>query len=352
MEQILTTSDVAVYPAAADSKSIGTADAVGGASHAWPETVRMAFAAPTDAETAQAFTWKLAHSHYENFSVVSALLPRAYRQDFCNIYAFCRIADDLSDEVADREQSLRLLAAFRRSTQAMFDGKPDAIAFSALEATVRAHDIPIQPFLDLIDAFEQDQRVDRYQTYDQLRDYCRRSADPVGRLVLYVCGYRDQARQQLSDCTCTALQLANFWQDVLGDLTERDRVYLPAETMARFGVTEAQLRAGTCDDNYRRCIEFEVDRAQSLLDQGDALLPMLDESVRPQIALFGQGGKAILHAIRRQNYDTLTARPSLSKWQKGGLVFRAMVGKLRQKLQGDPAGTVDDGPAADDRGQV
>jgi squalene synthase HpnC len=295
----------------------------------------MAFAPATDAESAQAFTWQLAHSHYENFSVVSALLPRRYRQDFCNIYAFCRIADDLSDEVADREQSLRLLAAFRQSTLAMFDGRPDAIAFSALEATVRRHDIPVQPFLDLIDAFEQDQRVDRYQTFEQLRDYCRRSADPVGRLVLYVCGYRDEQRQLLSDCTCTALQLANFWQDVRGDITERNRIYLPLETMDRFNVTEDQLQAGRCDENYRSCIRFEVDRAQALLDRGEALLPMLDDSVRPQVSLFGQGGRAILQAIRRQDYDTLTARPALTRWQKGELIFRAMVGKLRQKFHGD-----------------
>jgi len=295
----------------------------------------MAFAPPVDSQSAQAFTWQLAHSHYENFSVVSALLPRRLRQDFCNIYAFCRIADDLGDEVSDRDLSLRLLDRFRQATIDLYAGCPTTIVFSALESTVAKYSIPIQPFLDLIDAFEQDQRIDRYHTHAELRDYCRRSANPVGRLVLYVGGYRDEQRQQLSDATCTALQLANFWQDVRRDLTDRNRIYLPRETMDRFQVTEAQLRTATCDENYRRCIRFEVDRTAALFDQGDELLALLDESVRPQVSLFGQGGRAILQAIRRCDYDTLTSRPVLSRRQKGQLVLRAMAGRLRQMFRQD-----------------
>jgi len=340
MGPVLTSSDVADYPTPADSThapaaSVALPDSKPIDSHQWPATVRMAFAPATDARTAQAATWQLAHTHYENFSVVSALLPRRLRQDFCNIYAFCRIADDLGDEIADRDVSLRLLERFRIATEDLFAGRVSTIVFSALQSTVAKYNIPIRPFLDLIDAFEQDQRVDRYQTYEQLRDYCRRSADPVGRLVLYVSGYRDDARQQLSDATCTGLQLANFWQDVRRDLIDRNRIYLPRETMDRFNITEAQLHAGTCDDNYRQCIRYEVDRAAALFDQGDALLPMLDESVRPQIALFGQGGRAIIHAIRRCDYDTLTSRPVLSRWQKGQLILRAMAGRLRQVVQHD-----------------
>jgi squalene synthase HpnC len=330
----LTTSDVAVYPAAADS-----GDLIGPKSSPddWPPTVAMAFAPATDSVAAQRLTWNLAHTHYENFSVVSALLPRRLRQDFCNIYAFCRIADDLGDEIADKDQSLRMLAKFRKETVDLFAGKISSVVFAALESTIARHDIPMQPFLDLIDAFEQDQRIDRYETWQQLRDYCRRSADPVGRLVLYMSGYRDDARQQLSDSTCTALQLANFWQDVRRDLTDRNRIYLPRETMDQFHVTEAQLKSGICDANYRNCIRFEVDRASDLFDRGEALLPLLDESVRSQIALFGQGGQAILQAIRRRNYDTLTARPVISRWQKGQLVLRALAGKLRQVVQNDTA---------------
>jgi squalene synthase HpnC len=340
MGPVLTTSDVAVYPAAADSVeplSSPHNSALGqpiSADH-WPQTVRLAFARATDLRSAELFAWNLAHTHYENFSVVSALLPRRLRQDFCNIYAFCRIADDLGDEIADKDMSLRMLARFRQQTSDVYAGNASTLVFTALQSTIAKHDIPAQPFLDLIDAFEQDQRVDRYDTYDQLRDYCRRSADPVGRLVLYMSGYRDEHRQQLSDCTCTALQLANFWQDVRRDLTDRNRIYLPRETMEQFKVTESQLQSATCDDNYRRCIRFEVDRASALFDRGEQLLPLLDESVRSQVSLFGQGGRAILQAIRRSDHDTLSSRPVLSRWQKGQLVMRAMAGKLRQLVQHD-----------------
>ena len=311
----------------------------------------MAFATASNPAASQSQTWRLAHTHYENFSVVSALLPRRLRQDFCNIYAFCRIADDLGDEIADHDLSLRLLSRFRRATVDLFAGKADTVVFSALQSTVEKYNIPIDPFLDLIDAFEQDQRIDRYQTYAQLQDYCRRSADPVGRLVLYVSGYRDQARQEFSDATCTALQLVNFWQDVRRDLTERNRIYLPQESMDLFNVTEAQLQAHVCDDNYRRCIRFEVDRAGALFDRGEALLPLLDESVRPQVALFGQGGRAIAQAIRKCDYDTLTSRPVLSRWQKGQLVMRAMAGRLRQVMQHDLIAPVASQPSQALRGE-
>jgi squalene synthase HpnC len=293
-----------------------------------PAAVDLAFRSAESLPGALAATRALATGHYENFSVVSALLPKRLRQDFCNIYAFCRVADDLGDEIGDRDESLRSLARFRKLTELMYTGRADTVVFTALAATVQTYDIPPKPLLDLIDAFEQDQRVDRYQTCDQLLDYCRRSADPVGRLVLYLCGYRDEPRQRLSDFTCTALQLVNFWQDVRRDLTDRDRIYLPLETMDRFGVTESQLKDGRCDDAYRSAIRFELDRTDVLFDRGAALLPMLDRSVRPQVALFAAGGRAISRAIRRQNFDTLSHRPSLSKWQKGRLVLSALFGRL------------------------
>ena len=327
-----TTPDVAGRRPAAGPSAVPTV----AASADWPLTVRMAFApVPADPSAAAAFTWHLAHSHYENFSVVSALLPLRLRQDFCNLYAFCRIADDLGDEVGNKATSLRLLDRFRGEVGQMYAGTPTSIVFAALAATVAKYDVPADPFLDLIDAFEQDQRVDRYDTIGQVRDYCRRSADPVGRLVLYVSGYRDVQRQQLSDCTCTALQLANFWQDVRRDAADRDRIYLPRETMDRFGVTEHQLKAGPVTDGYRAAIKFECDRTSALLDQGEGLLPLLGDAVRPQVSLFGQGGRAILSAIRRQDYDTLTRRPTVSKWSKGQLVLRAVAGRLRQVVTRD-----------------
>jgi squalene synthase HpnC len=299
-------------------------------------------AAPTAVSPeSERLTRELAHSHYENFSVVSFLLPRHLRQDFCNVYAFCRTADDAADEVPDRDQSLRLLGELRQELHATYAGRPQRPIFIALSATIQQHQIPMQPFDDLLDAFEQDQRVNRYQTFAQVVDYCRRSADPVGRLVLCMCGYTDTQRQRLSDRTCTALQLANFWQDVRRDLLDRDRIYLPAESMAPFGVTESSLRQqiaeGRCDESVRRLIELEVDRTARLFDEGEALLPLLDRSVRGQIGLFGAGGRAVLQSIRRRNYDTLTERPSLSKWQKGRLITTALLNRLIVALR--PAST-------------
>jgi squalene synthase HpnC len=297
-----------------------------------PETLRTALSAAASIEDAEAFTRRLAHSHYENFSVVSILLPRHLRQDFCNVYAFCRTADDLGDELNDEQLSLQLLDHLRQRTHRCYEGQIDTALFAALSKTIAKYSIPIQPFLDLIDAFARDQRVHRYQTFDQLRDYCRRSADPVGRLVLYMCGYRDEHRQRLSDCTCTALQLANFWQDVGRDLQKLDRIYLPLEDMRRFGVDEQQLRDGHVDENYRNLIRFQVDRTNRMFDEGAALLQTLDLSVRPQIALFGRGGRAILRAIRKRNYDTLSSRPSLSKARKARLIGKTLVLSMLWRL--------------------
>lgn len=273
---------------------------------------------------------ELARGHYENFSVISFLLPRRLRQDFCNVYGFCRTADDLGDELGSTELSTRALGWLREQTLLMYDGRTPTALFSALSRTVRRYDIPPAPFLDLIDAFEQDQRVTRYETFDQVLDYCRRSANPVGRLVLYLCGYRDAQRQELSDQTCSALQLANFWQDVASDLRDRDRIYLPRESMARFAVSEAQIAQGRFDSHYRDLLKFEVDRAQAMFDAGDALLPLLDDSIRPQVSLFARGGRAILTAIRRLDYDTLSRRPVVSRLQKAGLMVRAALAGLRQ----------------------
>jgi squalene synthase HpnC len=302
-----------------------------------PPTVAAAFSPAASLAQAEDYTRTLATTHYENFSVVSMLLPRHLRQDFCNIYAFCRTADDLGDETPDTDTALQLLDGFKEQTRACYAGQADTAVFVALAGTIRRHDIPIEPFLDLIDAFEQDQRIKRYDTFEQLVDYCRRSANPVGRLVLYLCGYRDQERQHLSDQTCTGLQLANFWQDVRRDFLDLDRIYLPRESMQKFGLTEndlaRQIRENRCTDAARSLVQFEVERAQNFFDQGDRLLSLLNQSIRPQIRLFGRGGRAILAAIRRQNYDTLIHRPSLSKWQKGRLILSSLPAVLLSKLR-------------------
>ncbi len=306
------------------------------------EAVQAVLAPCTDPSDAERRTRQLVDAHYENFSVVSLLLPRRLRQDFCNIYGFCRVADDLGDELSDRAASTAALAQLRRQTLECHAGRADTALFVALRETLRRHDIPAAPFLDLIDAFEQDQRVTRYQTFSDVVDYCRRSANPVGRLVLYLSGYRDEQRQALSDLTCTALQLANFWQDVRRDLLDRDRVYLPAEDMRRFGVSEADLhediRQGRGNEAYAKLIQFEVDRTARMFDEGDALLPLLDPAVRGQVALYGKGGRLVLDAIREQGYDTLASRPSLGKWRKGRLVLSALTAKLLARLPGAARG--------------
>ena len=290
--------------------------------------VRRLIAVDGDSADAEALTRQLVHTQYENFSVVSALLPKSLRQDFCNVYAFCRTADDLGDELQDKQQSLIQLSLLRQQTEAAFGGRCETSLFRALSRTIDRHRLPIEPFLDLISAFEQDQTVTRYESDAQLLDYCRRSADPVGRLVLLMCGYRDAGRARLSDDVCTALQLINFWQDVRRDLLDRDRIYLPADAMKKFGVTESDLRhqidAGRCSPSYVRLIEHQLDAADARMANGRRLLPMLGRSVRGQVSLFAAGGSAISTAIRKQKFDTLARRPSLSRLQKGRLVMAAL----------------------------
>lgn len=189
-----------------------------------------------DPSQAAAYARSLAEAQYENFTVVSWMLPAHLREEFYAIYGFCRWADDLGDEVGDAQRSLDLLSWWRRELDACYDGKPRHPVFVALRPVIEKHDIPRKPFDDLIDAFVQDQTVTRYNTWEQVVEYCTLSANPVGRLVLYVCGYRDEQRQRLSDATCTALQLANFWQDVKRDIIERDRVYIPSRIASEHGL--------------------------------------------------------------------------------------------------------------------
>src|SRR5271165_7026801 len=215
--------------------------------------------APSEAE-AREYCRRLARSHYENFSVASWFLPRPLRQHFFNVYAYCRISDDLGDEVGDSVASLQLLDQWEMELNACYEGHPRHPVFVALGETVRKFEIPKHEFADLLSAFRQDQTVTRYETFNDLLGYCRYSANPVGHLVLYLCGYRDAERQQLSDCTCTALQLANFWQDVSADFA-RGRIYLPLEDLRRFGVSEDSIRAGENSTEFCAMMQFEVDRA-------------------------------------------------------------------------------------------
>jgi squalene synthase HpnC len=282
--------------------------------------------APSQAE-AREYCRRLARSHYENFSVASWFLPQQLRQHFFNVYAYCRISDDLGDEVGDTAASLQLLDQWETELNACYDGHPRHPVFVALGETVRKFEIPKHEFADLLTAFRQDQSVTRYETFSDLLGYCRYSANPVGHLVLYLCGYGDFERQRLSDFTCTALQLANFWQDVSADFA-KGRIYLPLEDMHRFGVDEEAIRDGDSTSAFCEMMKFEVERAREWFEQGLPLIAKVDRKLATDIDLFSRGGQEILSAIERQRYAVLGRRPAISKTRKLALVARAALGKL------------------------
>ncbi len=283
--------------------------------------------APSEAE-AQDYCRRLARSHYENFSVATWFLPARLRQHFCNVYAYCRISDDLGDETGDPVASMQLLDLWEQELRACYDGSPRHPVFVALAGTVRQFEIPRHEFSDLLAAFRQDQTTTRYQTFSDLLGYCRNSANPVGHLVLYLCGYRDAQRQQLSDYTCTALQLANFWQDVSVDYA-KGRIYLPLEDLRRFGVGEEEIRDAENTPAFREMMNFEVARAREWFAQGVPLVKQVSRELAIDIELFSRGGLEILNAIGRQNYAVLGRRPVISRPRKLALVARAALGKLR-----------------------
>ena len=230
-------------------------------------------------ESAQQYTRWLATHHYENFNVASWLLPKELHQHFYNLYAYCRWADDLGDEIADPERALELLDGWEQELRDCYAGRPSHPVFVALEQTIHACDIPIEPFSDLLIAFRQDQTVHRYPTWASMLDYCRYSANPVGRLVLYLCGYRDEGRQQLSDATCTALQLANFWQDVGRDL-DKGRIYIPLESIAAHGLSEEDIVERRFDARYVSLMKDLISRTRQLFAEGMPLASCVDAGLR------------------------------------------------------------------------
>jgi len=277
-----------------------------------------------DIQSARDYTRSLARGHYENFIVGSLLVPRRYIQHLYNIYAYCRISDDLADETGDSSKSLELLRDWREELHKCYGGQPSHPAMIALQDTIREFDIPIEPFIDLISAFEQDCSVSRYETYNDLLDYCRRSANPVGRLFLILFGYREDRMFMLSDHICTALQLVNFWQDISEDFN-RGRVYIPQEDLKTYGCTESAIASKTFGNNFRELMKFECDRAQQLFDAGAELIPMLDGRIKADVKLFRLGGMAVLDEIRRQDYDVLAKRPKVSKMRQALLFLSCLV---------------------------
>jgi len=300
---------------------------------------------PMPLAVARAYVHTLATGHYENFSVLSRLVPADLRDDFAAVYAYCRWSDDLGDETGStpeaRQRSLELLSWWRSQLQRCFDSAtaddPDTTelrhpVFIALAESIRRHALQPEPFHHLIDAFEQDQRITAYETWDQLLDYCTRSANPVGRIVLALGGHGgdkpgDAQLIALSDATCTALQLTNFWQDVRRDLLERDRVYLPS---SETGITPEMLRTWVDTPNdpaarvaYIKALRPLVERTRTLFEHGSDLPATLNAPLSPVIWLFGAGGHSVLRQVERTGCTTLWTRPSLSRRKKVSLVFRA-----------------------------
>lgn len=286
-------------------------------------------------DDAQKYTRWLATHHYENFNVVSWLLPRELHQHFYNVYAYCRWADDLGDEIPDTNRALELLDWWEQELDASYAGHPRHAVFVALRETVVAKDIPKQPFADLLKAFRQDQTVKRYPNWDAVLDYCVYSANPVGRLVLYLCGYRDAERQHLSDATCTALQLANFWQDVSRDL-EKGRIYIPLDIALSREVSEADIVARNFSDSYVRLMKELVARTRELFNAGMPLAKMVDARLSIDLEMFSRGGLAVLDAIESSGYNTLHHRPSLSKTKQAGLLGRLLLAHAAAKLNRNP----------------
>ncbi len=283
-------------------------------------------------DEAQKYTRWLATHHYENFNVVSWLLPKALHQHFYNVYAYCRWADDLGDEVPEAARALELLAWWEHELDACYEGKPSHPVFVALRESIAAKDIPKQPFADLLKAFRQDQTVKRYPNWDAVLGYCVNSANPVGRLVLYLCGYRDEERQRLSDATCTALQLANFWQDVSRDL-DIGRIYLPLDAAAAQGLTENDIVERRFDERYVRLMKGLIARTRALFAEGQPLARMVDGRLSVDLEMFSRGGLAVLNAIETTGYDTLNSRPAVSKVKQAVLLGRTL---LRHLINAEP----------------
>jgi squalene synthase HpnC len=293
---------------------------------ALPESYRIPAAAPTLKE-AQGYCEKLAKSHYENFSVATWFLPAKLKQHFYNVYAYCRISDDLGDEVGNAQQSLELLDQWEAELNACYAGSPRHPVFVALAETITQFGIPRHEFSNLLIAFRRDQTITRFETFGDVLEYCKYSANPVGHLVLYLGGYSDAERQKLSDYTCTALQLANFWQDVTVDYA-KGRIYLPLEDLRRFGVSEQEIAQRRTTRQFIDLMKFEVQRAREWFDRGLPLIKAVNKELAIDLELFSRGGQEILNAIEAQGFDVLRQRPVISKPRKLWLVARAAVGKI------------------------
>ncbi|MDR0520502.1 MAG: squalene synthase HpnC [Planctomycetaceae bacterium] len=281
----------------------------------------------TEAEST-AFCRQLARSHYENFHVAGLFLPKAMRIPFCIVYAYCRCADDIADEhtgsAESRQHALRQLDDWETRLHSCFDTDepPSHPVFIALRSVARKFSLPQEPFADLLTAFRQDQTKNRYETTEELLGYCRYSANPVGRIILHLAGKPSAQQFEWSDSVCTALQLANFWQDVKRDQAA-GRCYIPRNTAQKFGVDIEHLHDSP---EFRRMMRELTEDARSRFEAGRPLVRAVPKMFRTAISLFLQGGLAVLDAIERRQFDVLTERPVLSKWTKLSLLLRTLIG--------------------------
>jgi squalene synthase HpnC len=287
------------------------------------------FSPPSLAEAEQYCRW-LAGAHAENFSLIQSGLPRTLQQPFCNLYAYCRWADDLADETGNPQASLALLDWWEDGLRRCYLGSATHPVYVALQETVRRFNLPQKPLHDLLKAFRRDQCYTRYETVEQVLDYCCYSANPVGRIVLHLADCDDSDCQRWSDSICTGLQLANFCQDVARDYA-RGRIYLAQEIWARHGWSEADFVQGRATDAWRSLLAEEVERAESFLNAGGPLVARMPAGLRWQTWLFQHGGCAILREIRRARYDVWSRRPVVRKVTKLGLLLQAVLAtwKLR-----------------------
>lgn len=330
----------------------------------WIDSADVDATLPCEPEAARRFVQDWTRRHRENFPVLSALVPAELRDDFAAVYAFCRAADDLGDEAGSPERASTLLAWWRADLERAFDERetPRHPVFVALRATARRRNLAVEPFRDLLDAFESDQRVSRYETWEEVVAYCRLSADPVGRIVLRLfAAPEDPGTLAASDAICTGLQLANHWQDVRRDLLERDRIYIPSEMIAgpdrpfeTVEIFESALRRSIelghgVDREFmprsRRLVRDLVERTWPCFERGRLLLDRLPAEARPVVELFVEGGELVLRRLEAWEYESVLHRPAVGRLAKAGLVARAW---LRSRLGRRRAG----GDANFDSGRI
>lgn len=300
-------------------------------------------------EKSYKFCRELTTSHYENFNVASLLIPRNKRDNIYAVYAYCRIVDDIGDEpsldfpflndldrkphwpgMSEHSRRLELLDYWESQLTLCYTGTPTNPVMYALQDTIRSFDIPITPFIKLILANRLDQDQNRYETFEDLLNYCEHSANPVGRIFLYLFGYDDELRQMYSDFTCTGLQLVNFLQDIKTDFL-KGRVYIPQEDLSYFGYSEGELSDNIENLNFQKLVAFESNRAHEYLNQGYKLIDYLHGPARLDVALFSRGGGAVLKAIEQMEYKVLSNRPKLCRYDRIRIVLANLLKYLLRR---------------------